>query len=198
MADRRRCSIEHNEYHPALDRAAAAPRLDPNQERTIRCFMARKYPRRALAATACRQRKTGTSSLSVSAPASRAVIERNRGQCRQSPGQPLRDHRGDNLGTDLTKRIVSDARYQRLKSRRSRFGWLLAVAMLIVYYGFILLVAFNKPLLGTRLGEGVTTIGMPLGLGVIVFTIVITGIYVRRANSEYDELTEQIARGVLK
>lgn len=102
------------------------------------------------------------------------------------------------MGTDLTKRIVSDARYQRLKSRRSRFGWLLAVAMLIVYYGFILLVAFNKPLLGTRLGEGVTTIGMPLGLGVIVFTIVITGIYVRRANSEYDELTEQIARGVLK
>jgi len=59
-------------------------------------------------------------------------------------------------------------------------------------------VAFNKPLLATRLGDGVTTVGMPLGLGVIVFTIVITGIYVRRANSEYDELTEQITRGVLK
>ena len=99
---------------------------------------------------------------------------------------------------DLTARIVRDPRYQQLKSRRSRFGWLLTVAMLIVYYGFILLVAFNKPLLATRLGEGVTTIGMPIGLGVIVFTIVITGIYVRRANSEYDELTEQITRGVLK
>ena len=51
---------------------------------------------------------------------------------------------------------------------------------------------------GLPVVEGVTTIGMPLGLGVIVFTIVITGIYVRRANSEYDELTEQITRGVLK
>jgi len=102
------------------------------------------------------------------------------------------------MDNDLTARIVRDPRYQQLKSRRSRFGWLLTVAMLIVYYGFILLVAFDKPLLATRLGDGVTTIGMPLGLGVIIFTIVITGIYVRRANSEYDELTEQITRGVLK
>ena len=102
------------------------------------------------------------------------------------------------MDDDLTARIVKDPRYQQLKSRRSRFGWLLAIAMLIVYYGFILLVAFNKPLLATRLGEGVTTVGMPLGLGVIVFTIVITGIYVRRANSEYDDLTEQIAKGALK
>jgi uncharacterized membrane protein (DUF485 family) len=99
---------------------------------------------------------------------------------------------------DLTTRIVNDARYQQLKSRRSRFGWLLALAMMIVYYGFILLVAFNKPLLATRLGEGVTTIGMPLGLGVIVFTILITGLYVRRANSEYDALTDEITKGVLK
>ncbi len=102
------------------------------------------------------------------------------------------------METDFTARIVKDPRYQELKARRSRFGWLLAVAMLIVYYGFILLVAFDKPLLATRLGEGVTTIGIPLGLGVIVFTIVITGIYVRRANREYDDLTEQITRGVLK
>jgi len=103
-----------------------------------------------------------------------------------------------NTMDDLTTRIVNDARYQQLKSRRSRFGWLLALAMMIVYYGFILLVAFNKPLLATRLGEGVTTIGMPLGLGVIVFTILITGLYVRRANSEYDALTDEITKGVLK
>ena len=70
--------------------------------------------------------------------------------------------------------------------------------MMIVYYGFILLVAFNKPFLATRLGEGVMTVGIPLGLGVIVFTILITGIYVRRANSEFDALTEQIAKGALK
>jgi len=102
------------------------------------------------------------------------------------------------MQSDLTARILSDPRYQDLKARRSRFGWWLALAMMVVYYGFILLVAFNKPFLATRIGDGVTTIGMPLGLGVIIFTIVITGIYVRRANNEYDALTEQIAKGALK
>ncbi|HEU5296511.1 MAG TPA: DUF485 domain-containing protein [Burkholderiaceae bacterium] len=102
------------------------------------------------------------------------------------------------MDTDLTERIARDPRYQELRARRSRFGWLLTIAMLIVYYGFILLVAFDKPLLATRLGDGVTTIGMPLGLGVIVFTIVITGIYVRRANKQYDDLSAQITQGVLK
>ena len=102
------------------------------------------------------------------------------------------------MDTDLTTRIVNDPKYQELKAKRSSFGWWLALAMMIVYYGFIMLVAFNKPFLATRLGEGVTTIGMPIGLGVIVFTIVITAIYVRRANSEYDTLTEQIVKGALK
>jgi uncharacterized membrane protein (DUF485 family) len=99
---------------------------------------------------------------------------------------------------DLTTRVLRDPRYHELKSKRSRFGWLLALAMMIVYYGFILLVAFNKPFLATRLGEGVTTIGMPIGLGIIVFTVVITAIYVRRANSEFDALTEQIVKEALK
>jgi uncharacterized membrane protein (DUF485 family) len=99
---------------------------------------------------------------------------------------------------DLTARILNDPRYQELKAKRSRFGWWLTLAMMIVYYGFILLVAFDKPFLATRLGAGVTTIGMPIGLGVILFTVLITGIYVRRANSEYDTLAEQIAQGALK
>jgi uncharacterized membrane protein (DUF485 family) len=69
---------------------------------------------------------------------------------------------------------------------------------MVVYYGFILLVAFDKPFLATRLGAGVTTIGMPIGLGIIVFTVVITALYVRRANSEFDALSEQVAKAALK
>jgi uncharacterized membrane protein (DUF485 family) len=102
------------------------------------------------------------------------------------------------MENDLTSRILRDPNYQALKSRRSRFGWWLAAAMMVVYYGFILLVAFDKPFLATRLGNGVTTIGMPLGLAVIVFTVVITGIYVHRANGEYDRLTDEIAKAALK
>ena len=102
------------------------------------------------------------------------------------------------MPTDLASRIASDPNYQELKTKRTRIGWWLTLAMMVVYYGFILLVAFNKPFLATRLGEGVTTIGMPLGLGIIIFTIVITAIYVRRANREFDALTEQIVNEALK
>jgi uncharacterized membrane protein (DUF485 family) len=99
---------------------------------------------------------------------------------------------------DLVRRIATHPQYIELKARRSRFGMLLTIAMLVVYYGFILLVAFNKPFLATRLGDGVMTYGMPIGLGVIVFTVLITGIYVRRANSEFDALSEQVVKAVTK
>ena len=79
-----------------------------------------------------------------------------------------------------------------------RFGWWLTLAGMVVYFGFILLVAFNKPFLAQKLGAGVTTVGMPLGVAVIVFTIIITWVYVRRANNEFDALNEQIVKGALK
>ena len=99
---------------------------------------------------------------------------------------------------DLAQRIAAHPKYMELKSKRTRFGWTLTIAMMVVYYGFILLVAFNKDFLASRLGSGVMTMGMPIGLGVIVFTIVITAIYVRRANTEFDALSESINKAVLK
>jgi uncharacterized membrane protein (DUF485 family) len=102
------------------------------------------------------------------------------------------------MDDDFARRVAAHPDYIALKSARSRFGWTLAVLMLIVYYGFILLVAFNKPFLAQRLGEGVMTMGIPVGLGVILFTVAITVIYVRRANREYDALAERIVKGVLK
>lgn len=89
-------------------------------------------------------------------------------------------------------RIKNNPKYHELKRKRSSFGWILTFLMMVVYYGYIALIAFNKEFLARPLGDGVTTIGVPIGMGVIVFTIVITGIYVRRANNEYDALTAQI------
>ena len=102
------------------------------------------------------------------------------------------------METDLATRIAAHPKYRELKATRTSFGLWLTLAMLVVYYGFILLVAFNKPLLASRLGDGVMTLGMPIGLGVIVFTVVITAIYVRRANSAFDRLSEEINQAVLK
>ena len=102
------------------------------------------------------------------------------------------------MDIDLTTRIANHPKYQELKAKRTSFGMWLTLAMMVVYYGFILLVAFNKPFLATRLGAGVMTYAIPIGFGVIIFTVVITAIYVRRANSEFDDLTADIAKAVLK
>lgn len=99
---------------------------------------------------------------------------------------------------DLIQRVVSHPKYQELKHKRSSFGWMLTWAMMIVYYGFIALVAFDKQFLAQKLGTGVMTLGIPVGFGVIVFTVIITAIYVRRANREYDDLTAEITKAVLK
>lgn len=94
--------------------------------------------------------------------------------------------------SDVTERIRANPKYQELRRKRNAFGWLLTICMFVVYYGYIALIAFNKEFLSQPIGAGVTTIGVPIGMGVIVFTILITGLYVRRANSEFDALTREI------
>ena len=96
------------------------------------------------------------------------------------------------MNDPVVARIEANPKYHELKRKRSSFGWLLTVLMLLVYYGYIGLIAFDKELLAQPLGAGVTTLGIPIGLGVIVFTVIITGLYVRRANDEYDRLTAEI------
>lgn len=102
------------------------------------------------------------------------------------------------MADDIVARIRANPRYQELRRKRNSFGVLLSVLMLAVYYGYISLIAFDKEFLGRPLGAGVTTLGVPIGMGVIVFTIVITVVYVRRANSEFDALTAQILKEEVK
>ena len=102
------------------------------------------------------------------------------------------------MAIDMVARIQANPKYQELRSKRSSFGWWLTLLMMVVYYGYISLIAWNKPFLSQPIGAGVTTIGVPIGMAVIIFTIIITGIYVRRANSEFDRLTREILEDVSK
>lgn len=97
----------------------------------------------------------------------------------------------------LVQKILANPNYQKLVKVRTAYGWFFTLLVMIVYYGFILLIAFDKELLSTRMGDGVMTIGIPVGFFVLVFTVVITGIYVRRANKEFDDLTDKIKSEVL-
>ena len=73
--------------------------------------------------------------------------------------------------------IFENASFQSLVRERTSFGWILSIIMLVIYYGFILLVAFGKDVLATKISGGVTTVGMVIALLVILSAVVLTGIY---------------------
>jgi uncharacterized membrane protein (DUF485 family) len=89
------------------------------------------------------------------------------------------------------KRIQDDPNYIQLTQARRSFGWTLSIIMLVIYYGFIALVAFAPSVIGINIG-GSITFGLLLGVAVILSAINLTGIYVWRANAQYDALTKAI------
>jgi uncharacterized membrane protein (DUF485 family) len=89
-------------------------------------------------------------------------------------------------------RIAADPRYKALLTRRARFTWMLTSIMLAAFFGYILLIAFNKPLLAQRISGGATSLGIPVGLGVILLGIFLTGVYVHRADKDFDPMIKSI------
>ncbi|WP_132250703.1 DUF485 domain-containing protein [Methylobacterium segetis] len=94
------------------------------------------------------------------------------------------------------ERIIRTPTFRTLVHERTRFGWILTGLMLVVYFGFIGLIAFDKALLATKVGGGTASLGLFLGVGVIVFAFILTGIYVVRANGRYDALTAELTRSL--
>ena len=87
--------------------------------------------------------------------------------------------------------IADDPRYVQLVRERSRFSWTLSCIMLAIFFGYILMIAFAPEVLAQRI-SGATTLGIPLGIGVILAGILLTAIYVHRANSRYDPMIADI------
>ena len=97
------------------------------------------------------------------------------------------------MASELTQRIQRNPQYQRLIKARDTLGWCLTTLVLIAYYGFILVIAFDKSLFATPIAVGMTTTwGIPVAFGIILLTIVLTAIYVRKANRKYDRILSDI------
>lgn len=94
--------------------------------------------------------------------------------------------------TDEIGRIHADPLFRELVRRRARLAWSLTGLMILIYFGFILAIAYDKTLLSQPLAGGVTTVGIPLGVGVIFAAFILTGVYVARANSTFDDLTQKL------
>jgi uncharacterized membrane protein (DUF485 family) len=98
-----------------------------------------------------------------------------------------------------SNKIQSNPKYHKLVAQRDSLAWTLSALVLIMYFGFILLVAFGADFITQPIAEGsVIPIGMPLGVGVIFFSCVLTGIYVYRANTTFDTLIHEIIQEASK
>jgi len=93
-----------------------------------------------------------------------------------------------------TETIRQLPEYAALTRARKKIMWPLSLATIVAYFALILTIAFNPASLGNPIGDGVTSIGMVLGLGVILFCMVITGIYVYYANRVLEPLTRAIVQ----
>lgn len=93
-----------------------------------------------------------------------------------------------------TETIRQLPEYAALTRARKKIIWPLSLAVIVAYFALILTIAFEPALLGNPIGDGVTSIGMVLGLGIILFCMVITGIYVYYANRVLEPLTQAIVQ----
>jgi uncharacterized membrane protein (DUF485 family) len=100
---------------------------------------------------------------------------------------------------NVLDRITANPKFLEFVAMRSKYSIIMAIVSAAAYYGFIILVAFDKEFLAKKIGEGYTmSIGIPIGVGVIAFTILLTWIYVRRANTEFDATNEALIKEAQK
>ena len=93
--------------------------------------------------------------------------------------------------------ILRNPKFKEMVAKKSKLSWTLTAIMLFVYVGFMLLVGYNKEFLLMPISPGaVTTWGIPLGLGIIVLSFVLCGVYSYIANAKLDQLNEDAMKEV--
>lgn len=94
------------------------------------------------------------------------------------------------------ERIINNPKFQEMVSKKRRLSWTLTAIMLIVYVGFMLLVGYNKEFLASSFSGGVTTWGIPLGLGIIVLSFILCAVYSYIASHTLDPLNEEARKEI--
>ncbi|MDR3427035.1 MULTISPECIES: DUF485 domain-containing protein [Silvimonas] len=103
------------------------------------------------------------------------------------------------MDDQVIQRIQDSPKFHELVQKKTSLSWMLTLIILVAYFGLILMIAFEPAVLGTPVAAGsVITLGIPLGLALIVLAFVLTGIYVRRANTEFDQLNQQLVEDARK
>jgi uncharacterized membrane protein (DUF485 family) len=99
------------------------------------------------------------------------------------------------MSSAVYARIRANPKFQQLVTTRGKFAWTLAITVLAVFYGFVMLIAFQPEFLGRAIADGSKlTIGVAFGVAIFVSFWLLTALYVRRANGEFDALTAEIVK----
>ncbi len=97
------------------------------------------------------------------------------------------------MSAELYERVKNNPKFQQLITQRSRLAWGLSSIILVMYFSFIMLIAFVPGFLGQPINEtSLITIGIPIGVFIIITAFVLTGIYVRKANKDFDRINQEI------
>lgn len=92
------------------------------------------------------------------------------------------------------ERIRENPDFIQLVRYKQRLTWSLTLTMLVIYYGFVLLLAFSPATLGQSLNGGVTSVGIPVAIGVILLSFILTALYVYQTNQVLDPLVEKLQK----
>ena len=99
----------------------------------------------------------------------------------------------------LQEKIRANPKFAELVGKRTRFAIILSLVVLVPYYSFMLLVSLQPQIFAAKIAEGsVITIGWPIAALIVVGGWLLTGVYVNRANGEFDEITAEVLKEARK
>ncbi len=99
------------------------------------------------------------------------------------------------INEKIIDRLSSDPDLKELIRKKERFSASMASIMMLIYFGFILMIAFAPELLGETIEKGgVVTWGIPLGIGIILVAFLLTGLYVALLNEKFDLINAKIIK----
>ena len=103
------------------------------------------------------------------------------------------------MSSGMYESMRVNPKFKELVQKRGRFAWTLATIVLVLFYGFVMMVAFSPATLGQPLTEGgMLTVGVAVELFLFILFWVLSFFYVKRANSEFDSLTQEIIKQARK
>src|SRR5574343_661687 len=117
----------------------------------------------------------------------------------RTSGSIIMEQGGLMSGNNINAKIRSNPKFAELVGKRTRFAIILSLIVLLPYYSYMLVVSLQPQLLASKVSDGsVITIGWPLAALIVIGGWLLTGVYVSRANGEFDRLNEEILKEARK